>query len=81
MKKVAVFTFLLIFFAVTVIANTPLDSIDPVASGTTPDSSSNQAPADPLRSRAPIPAPSTLLLIGSGLIGLIIYRKRFKDQK
>jgi hypothetical protein len=38
------------------------------------------APVDPLRSEAPIPSPSTLLLIGSGLIGLIIYRKRHKTH-
>jgi len=81
MKKVAVFTFLLIFFAITVIANTPLDPIAADETEANKVSENNQAPIDPMRSKAPIPAPSTLLLIGSGLIGLIIYRKKFKDQK
>jgi len=80
MKKGVLLSMLLIIFAMIVIVNTPLASVltDPIdissQTGDAPDKS-------PLRSSAPIPSSHTLLLIGSGLIGLIIYRKRFKDKK
>ena len=94
MKKVAVLSAFLVFFTVTIIANNPLasvpsettgpavstDSADSIGWGSTQDGLplDRPAPVDPLRSEAPIPSPSTLLLIGSGLIGLIIYRKKHK---
>ena len=77
MKKVGVFSLLLILFVVTVVANNPLASVLP--DGPAPQES--QAPSDPLESSAPIPSPSLMLLIGSGLVGLIIYRKKYKDKK
>lgn len=81
MKRVAVFSLLLIFFAVTIIANNPLASVFDDMSAPEPLTDPETSPGDALRSSAPIPSPQTLLLIGSGLIGLIIYRKKFKDRK
>jgi hypothetical protein len=73
MKKIAVLSFLFILFTVTIIANNPLASEQATAA--------EQIPVDLLKSNTPLPSPSTLLLIGSGLIALIIYRKKFKEER
>ena len=73
MKKIAALSFLFILFAVTIIANNPLASEQATVT--------EQIPVDLLKSNTPLPSPSTLLLIGSGLIALIIYRKKFKEER
>jgi hypothetical protein len=80
MKKVGVLSLLLILFAVTIIANNPLASVTPDLQISEPVQE-DALPRDTLESSAPIPSPSLMLLIGSGLVGLIIYRKKYKDKK
>ncbi len=96
MKKAFCLTFLLIILAVTLIADTPMVasstgnfSGDRTAGSRLSGSElagselsgSDAVPMDAMKSRVPIPAPSTLLLIGSGIIGLIIYRQKHKNQE
>ena len=80
MKKVGVLSFLLILFAVTIIANNPLASVSENPPGVEVGQDGT-ASTEPLESKALIPSPSLMLLIGSGLVGLIIYRKKYKDKK
>ncbi len=81
MNKIAVLTLLLILFSVSMIANNPLasDSEDPQSSAS--HTENKVVPLDTMKSNTPMPSPSTLLLIGSGLVGLIIYRKKYKHCK
>jgi len=82
MKKVGILSLLFILFVITIIANNPLatllanqaDSDDKVALN-------QSAPYESQETKALIPSPSLMLLIGSGLVGLIVYRKKFKDRK
>lgn len=81
MKKAVVFSLLLVFISISVIINSPLASAVPDAADVVQSVGEPSGPDQPLKSSAPIPSPHTLLLLGSGMIGLIIYRKKFKDKK
>jgi hypothetical protein len=82
MKKVGVLSLLLILFVVTIIANNPLASaLSDLTGSDEPSPLSQSVPVDGQESKALIPSPSLMLLIGSGLVGLIIYRKKYKDRK
>jgi hypothetical protein len=81
MKKVGVLSLLLILFVVTVIANNPLASALSDLTGPDDPPLNQSVPVEGKESKALIPSPSLMLLIGSGLVGLIIYRKKYKDRK
>lgn len=81
MLKGTFIAFFMILFSVTLIANSSPDlfrlpgSVSDIAWNETP------VPAEPLKSEIPLPPPNTLLLMGTGIIGLIVYRKRYRDRK
>ena len=82
MKKVGILSLLFILFVITIIANNPLATVLANQHDADDKTALNQsAPYESRETKALIPSPSLMLLIGSGLVGLIVYRKKFKDRK
>lgn len=81
MKKAGILSLLLMLFAITIIANNPLASVPPEEATTQTEVQEEPVTPEDQQTKALIPSPSLMLLIGSGLVGLIVYRKKFKDRK
>lgn len=81
MLKGMLIAFFMILFSVTLIANSSPDFFR--IHGPITDIAWNEipVPAEPLKSEIPLPPPNTLLIMGTGIIGLIIYRKKYRDRK